>query len=317
MSRNTATNRLSIHFDLEDLRLFVSIADAQSLTRGARKAFLSPAAASVRLKALEEQLGSRLFYRGNRGVTLTSAGQTLLRHAHLVLRQVEHIKSEFTQHGTDCAGHIRIFANTTAVTQFLPEVLAGFLAARPGVTVDIQERLTRAITRGVYDGSADLGIVAGPAPASGLESLHFNTDRLVLVTPLGHPLAQYPDAAFVDTLTYEHIGLHEGSTLYAFMRDQSELHGSPLPLRVQVRSFEAMCRMIEAGVGVGIMPESAANRHKHTMRLAQTLLTDTWAIRERFMLVRDWHALPGCAHALIDAILAQFDDSCDVPAALS
>lgn len=310
MNRNTAASpRYSIHFDLEDLRLFVSIAEEQNLTRGAKRAFLSPAAASVRLKNLEEQLGSRLFYRDNRGVTLTSAGQTLLHHAHLVLRQVEHIKSEFVEYGTDAVGHIRIFANTTAVTQFLPEVLAGFLAARPGVTVDIQERLTGAITRGVHDGAADLGIAAGPMPTPGLESLHFSTDRLVVVTPMDHPLAHHQRVAFADTLTYEHIGLHEGSTLQAFMRDQAELHGSPLSLRIQVRSFEAMCRMIEAGVGIGVMPESAANRHQHTMRLANISIADAWAVRERFILVRDLQALPGCARALIDAIMAQFDNS--------
>src|SRR5699024_6694291 len=114
---------------------------------------------------------------------------------------------------------IRIFANTTAVTQFLPEILAGFLATRPGITVDIQERLTRAIVRGVQDGAADLGIAAGPMPTPGLEALHFSTDRLVVVTPVTHPLAGSRRIAFADILEYEHIGLHEGSTLQDFMRE--------------------------------------------------------------------------------------------------
>lgn len=294
----------SVHFDLADLRLFVCIAEAQNLTRGAKRAFLSPAAASARLKALEEQLGSRLFYRSRRGVSLAPAGHTLLRHAHLVLRQVQNLKSEFSEYSADTVGHIRIFANTTAVTEFLPEVLAGFLAERPRVSVDLQERLTRAIVRGVREEAADLGIVAGPVPTSGLQALHFSTDRLVVVTPKAHALAHRRRLAFIDTVPFEHIGLHEGSTLQTFVRDQAERHGTALSLRIQVRSFEAMCRMIEAGVGIGVLPESAAHRHRRTMRLSTVQLSDPWAVRERRILVRDLQALPGCARALIHTLMA-------------
>ena len=292
-----------MHFDLADLRLFVHIAEAQNLTKGAARACLSPAAASARLKALESQLGSRLFYRDSRGVELTSAGETLLRHARVILRQVEHLKSEFTAYGADAVGSIRIFANTTAVTEFMPEVLAHFLSTRPGVTVDLQERLTRDIIRGVVDGSSDFGIVSGPVPDAGLQVLHFSTDRLVMVTSVGHPLGEHGSVAFSETLGYEQISLHEGSTLHAFLLDLIEQHGRPLTLRIQLRSFEAMCRMIEAGVGVGLLPESAALRHQKTMRLHIIKLRDEWALRERCVLVRDLEALPGCARALISELM--------------
>jgi DNA-binding transcriptional LysR family regulator len=291
-----------MHFDLADLRLFIHIAESPSLTQGARKAFLSPAAASARIKALESQLGSRLLYRDSRGVELTPAGQRLLQHARLIMRQVDYLKSEFTEYGTDAAGHIRIFANTTAVTEFLPEVLAGFLAERPGVTVDLQERLSRDIVRGVLDGAADLGIIAGPVQAPGLQVLHFSTDRLVLAVPLGHALAQHKSVSFADTLAYQHIGLHEGSTLLSFLREQVETLGGSLALRIQVSSFEAICRMVEAGVGIGIIPESSALRHSRTMQLATLQLDEAWAVRERSMLVRELDALPGSVRALIDRL---------------
>ncbi|TRO32655.1 LysR family transcriptional regulator [Pseudomonas sp. ALS1131] len=291
-----------MHFDLPDLRLFIHIAESPSLTQGARKAFLSPAAASARIKALESQLGSRLLYRDSRGVELTPAGQRLLQHARLIMRQVDYLKSEFTEYGTDAAGHIRIFANTTAVTEFLPEVLAGFLAERPGVTVDLQERLSRDIVRGVLDGAADLGIIAGPVQAPGLQVLHFSTDRLVLAVPLGHALAQRQSVSFNDTLAYQHIGLHEGSTLLSFLREQVEKLGGSLALRIQVSSFEAICRMIEGGVGIGIIPESAARRHSRTMQLAILQLDEAWAVRERSMLVRELDALPGSVRALIERL---------------
>ncbi|MCQ4266264.1 LysR family transcriptional regulator [Pseudomonas stutzeri] len=288
-----------MHFDLADLRLFIHIAESPSLTQGARRAHLSPAAASARIKALESQLDSRLLYRDSRGVELTPAGQKLLQHARLIMRQVDYLKSEFTEYGTDSAGHIRIFANTTAVTEFLPEVLAGFLAERPGVTVDLQERLSRDIVRGVLDGSTDMGIIAGPVQAEGLQVLHFSTDRLLLAVPVGHPLAGEAQVTLRQTLAYQHIGLHEGSTLLTFLRDQVEKLGGQLSLRIQVSSFEAVCRMIEAGVGIGIIPESAARRHSRTMQLALVTLDEPWAVRERSILVRELDALPGSVRALI------------------
>lgn len=292
-----------MHFDLSDLRLFLEVAEAGNLTRGARRAFLSPPAASARLKALEAQLRVQILARGNKGVALTEAGETLLRHTRIILRQVEHLKGEFSEHGAAASGHIRIFANTTAVTEFMPELLATFMAERPGITVDLQERLTQDIIRGVLDGSADLGITSGPVSEEGLEVLHFSTDRLVLATPLEHPLAGRKSLSFVDSLRFEHIGLHEGSTLLAFLRSLMEKNGYERALRIQVRSFEAMCRMIEAGVGVGVVPESAALRHSQTMRIRIVGIEDSWSTRERVVLVRELEALPGSARALVEKLM--------------
>ncbi len=294
-----------MHFDLADLRLFIHIGESPSLTQGARRAFLSPAAASARIKALESQFDTRLLYRDSRGVELTPAGQRLLKHARLIMRQVEYLKSEFTSYGTDSAGHIRIFANTTAVTEFLPEVLAGFLAQRPGVTVDLQERLSRDIVRGVLDGSTDMGIIAGPVEAAGLQVMHFSTDRLVLAVPEGHALANQSPVTLKQTLAFQHIGLHEGSTLLSFLRDHVERLGQHLSLRIQVSSFEAICRMVEAGVGIGIIPESAAMRHSRTMNLVTVQLDEPWAIRERSILVRELDALPGTVRALIATLMPE------------
>lgn len=291
-----------MHFDLADLRLFVHIAEAPSLTQGARRAHLSAAAASARIKALEGQLDCRLLYRDNRGVELTPAGQRLLQHARLILRQVEHLKDDFSEQGGDQVGHIRIFANTTAVTEFLPELLAGFLAVRPGVSVDLQERLNRDIVRAILDGSADLGIVAGPVRAEGLQVVHFSTDRLVLAVPPGHPLGRLRRLTLADTLDFAHIGLHEGSTLQSFLREQVERVGGSLNLRIQVASFEAICRMVEAGVGIGVIPETAARRHSRTMNLQILALDEPWVVRERSVLLRDREALPGCARALVDLL---------------
>lgn len=290
-----------MHIQFQDLQLFVQVAEAGNLTQGARRAFLSAPAASARIRAMEEQLGAQIIYRSNKGVSLTKAGETLLHHARLILRQVDFLKDDFA--GSETGGHVRIFANTTAVTEFLPEFLARFLADRPQLTVDLQERLTHDILRGIQDGTADLGIFSGEVDAGGLEVIRFSTDRLLLATPRDHRLAGSGQIRFAETLDCEHIGLHEGSTLLAFLRSLLEKNGYERALRIQVRSFEAMCRMVEAGVGIGVVPESAARRHARTMRLSLVRLSDDWALRDRCVAVRDRAALPRSARALVDALV--------------
>ena len=291
-----------MRFELDDLRLFVAVAEAGNLTRGAGRAFLSAPAASARIKALEAGLPQPLLVRGNRGVTLTDSGQTFLRHARLILRQIEIMRDDLSG-DTDETGQLRVFANTTAVTEFMPEALALFLATRPRVTVDLQERLTEDILKAVRNGAADLGVVSGDLDWTGLDRVVFSTDRLMLATPLDHPLAGRASVAFAQTLRFHHIGLHEGSTLLAFLRGLMDRHGYDRALRVKVRSFEAMCRMVEAGVGIGVVPESAARRHAQTMRIALVTLAEDWATRDRCVVHRAGQPLPRAAHALIAQLM--------------
>lgn len=292
-----------MHFDLTDLRLFVQVAESKSLTKGAERSHLSLPAVSARVKEMENQAGVRLLYRAPRGVALTPAGQSLLQHARILLSQIEHLKGDLQRFGEGAKGHIRIFANTTAVTEFMPEVLASFLARNPQVDVDLQERLTSEIVRGVLDGTTDLGIMSGPVDADGLEKHHFSTDRLVLALPPGHPLAAATRLHFADAVDYDFVGLHEGSTLQTFVNRLLREANRRLRIRVQVSSFESLCRMVEAGVGIGVVPESAGRRYCKTMRLELRELDEPWAVRERYILTRRGDARPAFTQALIDTIL--------------
>lgn len=293
-----------MHIDLRDLRLFILVAEGKSLTRAAERSHLSLPAVSARMKELEAQAGVRLLYRAPRGVALTPTGQNLLQHARTILGQIEHMKSDLQRFGEGVQGNIRVFANTTAVTEFMPEVLARFLAEHPRVDVDLQERLTGEIIRGVLDGTTDLGITSGPLEADGLEKHHFSTDRLILVARPDHPLAAGGAVRFADVMEHAYIGLHEGSTLQSFVNTLLQTARRRLHIRVQVSNFESVCRMVEAGVGVGIVPESAAARHRKTMNIAVTPLDEDWAVRERYILTRRGDSLPGYAQALIDCIMA-------------
>lgn len=295
-----------MHFDLTDLRLFVLVADEGSLTRAAQRQHLSLAAASSRIKALEAQSGQPLLYREARGVRLTPPGEAFLHHARGVLRQVDLLRADLQEYGGGLRGHVRVFANTTAVTDFLPEILPGFLSANPRVNVDLQEKPNAEIARGVRDGRADVGIVAGQVDTLDLQTIHFSTDRLVLVTPADHPFASRSTIAFAETLDEDQVGMHHGSTIQTFLTGVTDRLGKTLKLRIQLSGFDAMCRMIGAGVGVGIVPESAARRNRDSMGLALIDLTDDWSVRERYVLVRDERRLPSYARALIDALCGHY-----------
>jgi DNA-binding transcriptional LysR family regulator len=299
---------VNLHFDLFDLKLFTCVAQARSLTRGAEKACISLAAASTRIKQMEEDVGGKLLYRNAQGVSLTAAGQALLYHAKRVMQQMEHLRLDMQDFGKGIRGHVRVFANTTSITEYLPEKLAGFLTRYPAVQVDLREYLSEEIARAVADGGADIGILAGDVPTGDFDARPFGRNQLVLAVTAAHRLARAQAVPFIDTLEEQHVGLRHGSAIHRFLRRKAELAGRDYNPRIQVGSFEAICLMIEAGVGVGVLPASSARRHAHSMRIVIVPLTDAWAERELKIVARDRQQLPACARALFDD-LAQQDAS--------
>jgi DNA-binding transcriptional LysR family regulator len=192
------------------------------------------------------------------------------------------------------------------VTDFLPEILPGFFKSHPGVNIDLREKPNAEIASGVVEGRADVGIVAGEVDTLGLRAIHFSTDRLVLMVPRGHRLARRKRVAFAETLGEDAVGMHGGSTLQAFLTSITEELGRPLKLRIQVYGFDAMCRMIAAGVGVGVVPESAGRRNIDRMNLVQVDLTDAWRVRKRYILVRDGDVLATYARSLVKTICKHY-----------
>ena len=291
------------HFDLTDLQLIVNIGDASSLTRGAEKSHLSLPAASNRVKNLEDHFGTRLFHRNSQGVTLTPSGEAFLRHARLVLRQIDHLRGDIHEYARGIKGQVRMLANTTAMTEFMPAVLSRFLASHPDVTVELRERLSYLVIKAVSEGSADIGIVAGKPASSELEYIPYREDRLVLVTPNEHPLSELSEVAFSDTLAFEYVGLSEWSAIHAFLIQAADKLGYPFRFRVEVGSFEAVCRMIEAGVGIGVVPELVAKRYAQRLNIKIVSLSDEWSERELQICVRNLQQLPSFARDLVNMLI--------------
>ncbi|WP_042877244.1 LysR substrate-binding domain-containing protein [Cupriavidus necator] len=292
-----------MRFDLVDLKLFTHIAEAQSLTGGAQRSHLSLAAASTRIKNLEEHVGVKLLSRSSQGVKVTGAGETLLAHARRVLRQLEQLSGDLQEYVSGVKGHVRVFANTTAMSEFLPAVLRTYLVNHPDVTIDMHERLSPDIVRAVQEGMVDIGIIAGNVRTEGLEVMPYRRDRLVLATALSHPLAEHDSVDFIETLDYDFIGLPEASAIHSFLKRAAADLQRELRWRVQVSNFETACRMIEANVGIGVLPESTAARHAGTMALRIVQLNDEWAERKLQICVADLGALPLFARKLVDLLV--------------
>lgn len=292
-----------MRFDLVDLNLFTHIAEASSVTRGAERCHLSLPAASTRIKNLEEQIGVKLLSRSSQGVKVTPAGETLLAHARRVLRQIEQLSGDLQEFASGIKGHIRVFANTTAMSEFLPGVLRTYLVNHPNVTVDIRERLSPDVVRAVQEGMVDIGIAAGVMPNEGLEVMPYRVDRLVLATALSHPLAREKRVRFADTLEYDFVGLPEESAIHNFLKRAASDLQRTLHWRIQVSNFETAGRMIEANVGMGVLPESTARRHAQTMALSIVQLQDEWAERNLQICVADLDALPVFARKLVDLLV--------------
>ncbi|WP_198971066.1 LysR family transcriptional regulator [Xylophilus sp. ASV27] len=295
-----------MQFELRDLRIFVLIAQSGSLTRASEQSHLSLAAISARVRALEEQAGIPLLIREARGVRLSPPGEAFLHHARAMLQQSRQLQADLEEYGAGLRGHLRVFANTTAVTDFLPDILPAYLMAHPHISVDLQERPNARIADDIREGRADLGIIAGEVDTHGLTSLHFSTDRLVLVTPSTEAWRALGEAAFADVLHERFVGMHRGSTLQTFLEGVAQQLGATMKLRIQLASFDAMCRMVAAGVGIAVVPESGARRYAAGAQVHQIRLRDAWAVRPRYMLVRTLQGLPAHVQSLMAAVQAHY-----------
>jgi molybdate transport repressor ModE-like protein len=298
--------RKVMRFDLVDLRLVLHVAEATSITHGAARAGMALASASERIRAMEEALGVPLFDRRRRGVSLTPAGSALVHHARLVTQQMERMRGDLNQHAKGLRGRIRLFSNTAATLEFLPPVLGKFLSAHPNIDVDLEEHPSSEIVRAVAGGRADIGIVADAVdPAAELETLPFAEDRLVVVAPHRHPLGKRRQIAFHETLSHDFVGLPAGSALQDHISDHAARAGHRLRLRVRLAGFDAICRVVESGIGLAVVSKTAAIRCQRTMAIRVVPLSDPWALRHLHICVRGLGSLPGHAQSLVEHLRAR------------
>ncbi|OGB28103.1 MAG: LysR family transcriptional regulator [Burkholderiales bacterium RIFCSPLOWO2_12_FULL_61_40] len=287
-------------YDLIDLRLFIAIAEECNLTRGAARVHLAPSSASHRLRQLEEALSAALFERQARGLALTRAGEALLRNARQVFARIEQMHADLSPYAAGIRGHVSLWANTHATHSFLPDDLADFLKQHPQVSVSLEERTSTEIALAVASGEVEIGVLADADSGAGITLTPYRRDRLVLIVPSGHTLAARTRVSFTEVLDYAFVMLHAGSAIHTFTMNAAAALGRHLDVRIQVRSFEAVCRMVGAGVGIGLVPRSAVSGAGLREPPVVVEMDEAWAQRDLQICVRKGVELSGFAAALVE-----------------
>ena len=271
--------------DIDSLALFVRAAELGNLTRAAEASHITVPAASRRLSLLEHQFKVQLFERHSRGLGLTPAGDRLLQLAREVIAGVHHMRAEMGNYARGPQSVLRVHGNTSAMTQFLPGDIASFQAAHRDVRVVLEESWSEDAARRVRSAEVDLGVIVEGADTSGLVCRRYRNDQLAAVLRIDDP---WPDdtVAFADLLDRDLVGLEGGSTLTRLLSAQAAHLRRTIALRVQVRSFESVCRAVEARLGIGVLPLAAARTFVAAMDLRVLPLADEWAARRMLLCVR-------------------------------
>jgi DNA-binding transcriptional LysR family regulator len=274
-----------MHYDLTDLKLFVAIAEERSVSRGAQRCHLAPSSASLRLKALEESFGARLFTRQARGVTPNSAGMVMLEHARRCIAQLGQMHADMTPFSSGVLNHVTLFANNNAISSWLADDLLPFFQSFPSARIALEERQGPDIVTAVAQGRADLGIVAVEAEHPELDFLPYRKDRLVLVASPTDALAQHKSIRFAACLDSPFVCLLNGTAMHTYLLNLAHALGRQLDVRMQVSTYPAVLRLISSGVGIGIVPISALT-HESLEVLSIIQLDEPWAARYHRLCVR-------------------------------
>src|ERR1700743_2329079 len=286
--------------DLTTLRLFVAICEEGNLTRASHREAIAPSAVSKRMHDLEQALQVALFERQPNGMALTPAGESLLHHARVTLLNVEKIALDMAEHARGVRGHVRMLANLSSIVEFLPDDLPGFFRSHERVRLDLQERPSAEVVRGVEEGVAEIGICSADVTTRELERYSYRRDRLVMVVRSDHPLSGATGVSFADTLDYDHVGLCATSSIYLRSQYTAQQIGKSIRLRVHVPGFDAVCRMVQAGMGIGLIPNRAFEVLSHGMDLSAIELNDDWADRELVLVARDPAGLSTTSRLMLD-----------------
>lgn len=289
-----------MRLDPVSLRLFVRIVESGSIAAAAEREHIAASAVSRRISELEGALNTALLQRTNKGVAATAAGLALLSLARNVLHSLDEIAVQMSDYAAGLRGHVRVAANLSSITQFLPGEIKRFIALHPQVQIHLEEMISTRVTKAVFENQADIGIFAHVPYGQEVETFPYHSDRLVLIVPRDHPLAGSAGLRLADTLAYDFVGLHTGSAInLQLVKAATDLERT-VSMRIQVTSYEALCLMVESGIGIGLLPEAVARRYADVLAIVPVGLAEPWAERVLKLCVRSYAALPVAARLLVD-----------------
>ncbi|OWQ93709.1 LysR family transcriptional regulator [Roseateles aquatilis] len=288
--------------DVGSLDLFVLVCESGSMARAAESGQLAASAISKRIAELEALAQAPLLTRHARGVRPTEIGALLLEHAHAILMSVGNLHMDLAEVAQGVRGRVRVCASASAVEQFLPADIASFLRRQPDIRVDLRQASSRMVAQAVHEGTADVGVCGPSDGVLGLEHRPYRQEHLVLVVPRGHPLARLRRVDYARTLEFPQVGLRDSSTVQQSLAQEAISTRRVLRRQIEVDSLSAMCRMVEAGLGIGVMPQGAFRALADVTPLRAIPLADAWARRELRLYAQRFADLPAVARRFVDQI---------------
>ena len=293
------------NLDLLTLRIFVLTAQSKSLTTTAERVHMTLSAVSRRLSDLEQVIGMPLFERRHRAMELTSAGEAMLSHAQMIVSASERLAGSMAEFAQGVRGTIRLWANTSALVQFLPKDLYAYRTVYHEVKVEMQERLSDEITRAVQSGDIDLGVVANNSASVGIEKLVYRKDQLVLVVPQDHELLDREHVSLEDIVARPFVGTNEGSAILRLLTDLAAAQGKTLRITLQASSFEAILSLVEAGHGISVLPRAAVAKSVAARNMVMIPIHERWAVRQLYLAYRGGHAVTPEVQRLVEFLASR------------
>ena len=210
---------------------------------------------------LEDTLKNALFVRSNKGLELTTAAAALLQHARVLLRDIHRWKASCWTMPKACADRSGYMRASRLSSSTSPTTSAIFLEMHPGLRIDLQESLSPAVVRAVAENAADIGVFGGTTVTTGLQVFPYRSDRLVVIMPPDHPLSRADRVKFREVAKYPLVGPQVGSYLNSLVLRAAADLDHPLKLSIRVNGFEPVRSMVEARLGIGLVPEHHAERY--------------------------------------------------------
>jgi DNA-binding transcriptional LysR family regulator len=288
-----------LHFDLTTLQLFITTAELGSVTRAAEKMHMATAAASRRILEIEAQFGLPFFERRPHGMAITDAGRAMLAHARSITHTVLRMQDDAASYLGGEQGLVRLAAPKSAVIQFVPSDVERCARQCPGVRIDLQEMNSQIVQQALRRGIADVGIYEASLGSIELPTLPYRSDRLTVVLPARHALAERATLALGDILSCDLIVLGEGSAISLMLQRLTDDEGRLLRMRIRVNGFDSMAPLVAQNLGIGVMPEAVADIVAGGEGFVRIAIEGDWAQRQFLLCHRPVETLSQAARSVV------------------
>lgn len=289
--------------DLTSLRLFVAVCQEKNIARAAAREFITPSAVSRRIAEIESVVGLPVLIRHHRGISVTPVGEVVLRHAEDVLASLESLGAELSSFFSGIRGTVKISANLSSIVQFLPEDIASFKRMFPEVRVELEEQNTIEVIDMVARGEVDFGICNNISETDDFTKMNYRADRLSVIMSRSHAQAGAEKTSFESLLEESFVALRGDSALTALLNTKAKAVSRSLNVTIGVTSLDALCRMVDAGLGIAVVPHLVGEMYVNTLDVAVVPLEDDWALRQQVIIRNAGASLSASASKLAEFLV--------------